>query len=126
MIDAGRIDADHTNPASRNEPVGRRRIEAGKVQLGGCGTSCRTRSQVFLAIGPAAREASANQDYAVVEVRLVGSLPGLKIFNGDLVVAVNIALLRDIDARARPDHPFDRDLIDRLSALPKVNWRIDM
>src|SRR5262245_35149982 len=121
VVDAGRVDADHPNLATRDEPISGSRVETWKMQFrNGCLALLR-RTQILRAIWPIRAKASANQHNAIFELRFMIGFPRLKILNGNLIVAIYGALCRDIHTYAGSDQALERKPVDGYSLFKEVD-----
>src|SRR5687768_6573807 len=103
MIDTGRVDAYAANPSSRNEPIRRRGIQTGKMEIRNTRPAGFSRPQIFAAIGPVTTETRVNQHNAILERCVVPLLPRRKILDGNLIIAVRGAFWRYVDTCAVPN-----------------------
>ena len=125
VVDARRVEADRTDPASHQQARGVG-MEAREVELGHGLLAELRGAHVALAIGPEALVARPQQHDGAATDAPVPALMRPQVRDGDLIVAIGQRALRHVDDGAAADQPPQRDLVRRVAVLGEVHRRVQV
>ena len=125
IIDRGGVDPDGFDLPLAHEPGRRLGMQAREMERSYTFRSSQLCPQILLPRRPVSGKACVEQHDCAVRNSPVGCFPLLEILDRDEVIPIAGALGCDVDSDTGSDQAFDRDLIQRLATLGKVNGRID-
>src|SRR5712692_3753516 len=126
IINRGGVDSHGLDLPLTHEPGRRLGMQAREMERLYTLLPSQLCSQILSPRRPVSGKARVEQHDRSVWNSPVPCLPLLEILDGDEVISITGTLGCDVDSDTSSNQAFDRDLIQRLPTLGKVNGRIDV